>query len=237
LDLWCRRILVITLFAWLPLLLLSVVEGQAPASLKIPFLHDIEAQVRLLIALPALIVAELVVHIHLSAVVRRFVERQIVDTDDLPKFNAAVKSAVRVRNSVAMEIALLVLVYTLGLWIWRSQIALGSATWYAMPDLTHLHLSWAGYWYAFVSIPIFQFMLLRWYMRLLVWFRFLWQVSRLNLHLTAAHPDRAAAGRPGRVCAGPPRGCEVRRRAGLQARRGARSRDGQAGGRNDEGAH
>jgi hypothetical protein len=54
-----------------------------------------------------------------------------------------------------------------------------------------LHLTWAGYWYAFVSIPIFQFILLRWYMRLVVWFRFLWQVSRLNLHLTAAHPDRA----------------------------------------------
>jgi hypothetical protein len=28
-------------------------------------------------------------------------------------------------------------------------------------------------------------------MRLLVWFRFLWQVSRLNLNLKAAHPDRA----------------------------------------------
>jgi hypothetical protein len=49
----------------------------------------------------------------------------------------------------------------------------------------------AGYWYAFVSIPIFQFMLLRWYMRLVLWFRLLWKVSRLNLHLTAAHPDRA----------------------------------------------
>ena len=54
-----------------------------------------------------------------------------------------------------------------------------------------LNLTWAGYWYAFVSIPIFQFILLRWYMRIIVWFRFLWQVSRLNLHLTAAHPDRA----------------------------------------------
>jgi hypothetical protein len=49
----------------------------------------------------------------------------------------------------------------------------------------------AGYWYAFVSIPFFQFILLRWYMRLGVWFRLLWQVSRLNLHLSAAHPDRA----------------------------------------------
>ena len=32
----------------------------------------------------------------------------------------------------------------------------------------------------------------RWYLRLIVWIRFLWQVSRLNLHLVATHPDRAA---------------------------------------------
>ena len=32
---------------------------------------------------------------------------------------------------------------------------------------------------------------LRWYARLVLWFRLLWQISRLNPHLTAAHPDRA----------------------------------------------
>jgi hypothetical protein len=184
--------LLIPLFAWLPLLLLSVIEGHAMGgSIKIAFLRDIEAHVRFLIALPMLIATELVVHVRLGPAVRRFVERHIVVPEEWPKFNAAVKSALRVRNSVAVEISLLILVYTLGLWVWRSQVALGSATWYAMSDATHLRLTWAGYWYAFVSIPIFQFILLRWYMRLVVWFRFLWQVSRLNLHLTAAHPDRA----------------------------------------------
>jgi hypothetical protein len=44
----------------------------------------------------------------------------------------------------------------------------------------------------FVSIPIVQFVLLRWYLRLFIWFRFLWQVSRLNLHLVPTHPDRCA---------------------------------------------
>ncbi len=53
-----------------------------------------------------------------------------------------------------------------------------------------MHLTGAGYWYAFVSIPIFQFILLRWYLRLFIWFRFLWQVSRLDLHLIPTHPDR-----------------------------------------------
>src|SRR5271170_2718758 len=60
-----------------------------------------------------------------------------------------------------------------------------------MPAAEHLHLTAAGYWYVLVSIPMFQFILLRWYLRLVIWFRLLWQISRLNLHLSAAHPDRA----------------------------------------------
>jgi hypothetical protein len=117
-------------------------------------------------------------------------ERSIVATEDLPAFRAAVQSAVRVRNSIAPELALLILVYTLG-WIWRSQVAVGVPTWYEMPEANHMHLTLAGYWYAFVSIPVFQFISLRWYMRLTVWFRLLWQISGLNLHLSAANPDRA----------------------------------------------
>jgi hypothetical protein len=192
LELLWRRVLVIALFAWLPLMLLSVLDRHAlGGALKISFLHDIEAHVRFLIALPVLIAAEVVVHRRISPLVRRFVERGIVVTEDLPKYNAAVDSSLRVRNSVAVELALLVLVYTLGFWIWRSQIAFGAATWYAIPDATHLHLTLAGYWYAFVSIPLVQFILLRWYMRLLLWFWLLWKFSKLNLHLTAAHPDRA----------------------------------------------
>ena len=50
----------------------------------------------------------------------------------------------------------------------------------------------AGYWYAYISIPIFQFLLLRWYFRIIIWVRFLWQVSRMDLHLVPTHPDRAA---------------------------------------------
>jgi hypothetical protein len=50
----------------------------------------------------------------------------------------------------------------------------------------------AGYWLAFVSVPVFQFILLRWYMQFLIWFWFLLRVSRLKLHLPSLHPDRAA---------------------------------------------
>jgi hypothetical protein len=186
-----RRIWVITLVAWLPLLVLSVLGGHAlGGASQLPFLHDIEAQVRFLVALPVLIAAELIVHLRIRTVVRRFVERGIVIPEDRPKFEAAIDSAMRLRSSVQVEIGLLVLVWTVGGWIWRSQLALGSSSWYAAPEGGQLNLTSAGYWYAFVSIPIFQFVLLRWYFRLFVWFRFLWQVSRLNLHIIPTHPDR-----------------------------------------------
>jgi hypothetical protein len=52
-------------------------------------------------------------------------------------------------------------------------------------------LSLAGIWYGYVSLPIFQFLLLRWYFRVIIWARFLWQVSRIDLSLVPTHPDRA----------------------------------------------
>jgi hypothetical protein len=43
-----------------------------------------------------------------------------------------------------------------------------------------------------VAVPLFQFLLLRWYYRILIWARFLWQVSRIELDLSAMHGDRNA---------------------------------------------
>jgi hypothetical protein len=42
----------------------------------------------------------------------------------------------------------------------------------------------------YVSVPLFQFLLIRWYFRLFIWARFLWQVARLDLSLVPTHPDR-----------------------------------------------
>lgn len=191
LELLYRRIAVITGIVWLPLLFLSLWDFFSGRAVEVSFLRDVEVHARFLVALPVLIFGELIVHSRLTLVVRRFVERRIVVPEDLPRFDRAIESAVRLRDSVVLEVGLLVLVYTLGLWLWGSRIAINSTTWYAYPG-GRWHLTPAGYWYVFVSIPIIQFVLLRWYVRLFIWFRFLWQVSRLKLHLVATHPDRCA---------------------------------------------
>jgi len=58
-----QRVIVITLLAWLPLLVLSALEGRAlGGDVAVPFLLDVEVQTRYLVALPLLIGAELIVH-------------------------------------------------------------------------------------------------------------------------------------------------------------------------------
>jgi hypothetical protein len=191
LELLYRRLLIIPLFAWLPMLLLNAFGASAGSAGRLSFFHDVEVHVRFLIALPVLIAAELIVHSRISPVVRRFVERRIVLPQDLPRFDSAIESAIRLRNSVPAEIGLLIFVYTFGLWLWHGRVSLDHSTWYANAG-GRWHLTAAGFWYVFVSIPILQFVLLRWYLRLFIWFRFLWHVSRINLNLISTHPDRSA---------------------------------------------
>jgi len=189
LELLQRRLLFITLLVWLPLLLLTAFGSSAGNVGRLSFFRDVEVHVRFLIALPVLIVAELIVHSRIRPVVSRFVERRIVLPEDLPRFDSAIESAVRLRNSVPVELGLLLIVYTFGLWLWHGRVGIAQPTWYALPG-NRWNLTPAGYWYVFVSIPILQFILLRWYLRFFIWFRFLWQVSRINLNLIPTHPDR-----------------------------------------------
>ena len=192
LELVRQRIIVISLLAWLPLLVLSALEGQLlGGSAAVPFLLDVEVHVRFLVALPLLIVAELVVHQRMRFVVRQFLERNLIPESALPRFDAAIASALRLRNSVLAEVLLIAFVYGVGvLLVWRQYMALATATWYAVPTVAGLQLSLSGMWYGYVSLPIFQFLLLRWYFRLFIWMRFLWQVSRIDLSLVPTHPDR-----------------------------------------------
>jgi hypothetical protein len=187
-----RRLAAISiLVCWVPLALLSQAQGHFLGGVKLFFLHDIETHVRFLVSLPVLILTEVIVRERILPVLRNFVERQVVTPEELPKFYAAINFATRVHNSGIADIALLVLVFTAGTWIWRFQIVPDVASWYAYSQGGQVHLTMAGYWLAFVSVPLFQFILLRWYMRYVIWFWFVLRVSHLKLHLPALHPDGA----------------------------------------------
>ncbi len=187
-----RRIFAALLLLWLPLLMLSIAEGHAwGGSVKLPFLRDVEMHVRLLLALPLLILAELVVHQRMRRVVQQFVDRNLIPDAAREKFDAAVASAIRLRNSITAELLLIAFVYGVGvLFVWRTHVKLEGSNWYGVAEGGRLQPSLAGWWMGLVSLPLFQFVLLRWYFRLFIWARFLWQVSRIALKIVPTHPDR-----------------------------------------------
>lgn len=192
LELLRRRIVFIALLAWLPLLFLSAVSGQLLGGTSaMPFLLDAEVHIRFLVAVPVLIGAELVVHRRLRLVPGQFLERHLIPEDARPRFDAALASLVRLRDSVLAELLLIAFVYGVGiLVVWRLYTIVDTNSWYTVPAAAGLRFSPAGIWYAYVSVPIFQFLLLRWIYRLFLWTRFLWQVSRIELNLVPTHPDR-----------------------------------------------
>jgi len=194
LELLRRRIVATTLIAWFPLLLLSVLEGNFWGDgVKVPFFRDIEVHARFLLALPLLVIAELVVHQRMRSVIRQFFERDLIPEASREKFGAAIASTMRLRNSIVAEILLIIIVYGVGIMIvWRHYIALNVTTWYSLAVDGGLRPSLAGWWYGCLSLPLFQFFLLRWYFRLFVWARFLWKVARIDLSLVPTHPDRVA---------------------------------------------
>ena len=186
-----RRIVVIALLAWLPLLLLSTLGGHVLGGVAVPFLMDVDVHVKFLVVIPLLVGAELVVHQRMRTVATTFRERKLIPENAEARLDAAIASAYRLRNSTLAEVLLIALVYTVGISIiWRQYLALDAATWYATPGAGGTSLTFAGMWYGYVSLPILQFLLLRWYYRIFIWSRLLWQVSRIDLNLVPTHPDR-----------------------------------------------
>jgi hypothetical protein len=187
-----RRIVAMAIIAWVPLLVLSAASGKAWGNaVAVPFLRDIDAHARFLIALPLLVGAEIVVHRRMRPVVEQFVTMGLVGDAIHERFEAAIARAMRLRNSVFAEATLIALVYGVGiLVVWRYYVALNAATWYAAPAGADRRLYLAGWWYFLVSLPLLQFLLLRWYFRIFIWARFLWDVSRLDLAYAPMHPDR-----------------------------------------------
>ena len=192
-DLLARRIIVLSAVAWLPLLALSLLSGHALRGVAVPFLYDLGAHTRFLLAVPLLLLADVIVHRRIKATVRQFLDRGIIAPEDQPRFESVITSAMRLRNSVIAEVLALALAIFAGYWAGKRYVATDAATWFGTPIGDQTQLAAAGYWYVLVSLTIYRFLLVRWWFRLFVWYRFLWQVSRhVPLRLNALHPDRAA---------------------------------------------
>ena len=184
-------IVILPLLAWLPLFVLSTIDGKLlPGSVGTPFLLDLSAHIRLLVALPLFILAARIGEARLIPTLQQFLARRLVPEALVPRFEAAVASAFRLGDSVLADLVIIGIIYLADTLVVHSRYVATVPSWYAASAAQGSHLTPAGICDAYFSLPIFQFVLLRWYFRLFIWARFLAQVSRLNLNLVPTHPDR-----------------------------------------------
>jgi hypothetical protein len=172
---------------------LALFEGVAwSQDAAVSFLASISTHVRFLLAIPLAFVGEVWIDPRLRQLVRGLVAARLVPSDDVPALERAVRLAHRLRDSVTAEVVLAVLAVTsVQLGIRPFDLSADVRSWRAIGAGEALHPTLAGWWYALVALPVYQFLVARWIWRLVVWAIFLRRVSRLQLHLVATHPDLA----------------------------------------------
>jgi len=190
-----RRVVVFLAVTWLPLLIFAVWEGLAigPTSRE-SFLLDFATFARFLIAVPLLVVAEVVIGPRMTSAGLQFVRAGLVRPADYPAFEQAIRRVVRWRESLWAELVLLGMALV-GAWTLTTESLYGSTTasWQNAVGATDQgsRLVLVGLWYHIIAVPIIQFFWYRWLWRLIIWMRFLYDVSRLDLDLVPTHADAA----------------------------------------------
>lgn len=186
-----RRIAVALLISWLPLLLLSALQGVAiGTTVQVPFLMDIAEQARLLLVMPLLLLAEPPIVSSVRKAVEQFLYQKLISEEDLPRFKAAVRQGMGWKESILAEAILVGIIVASTLVHLDAVRASNLSTWIMFPANGETVRSLAGWWFALVSMFIYRFLLFRWFWRFMIWAWFLWRVSRLHLKLIPTHPDK-----------------------------------------------
>jgi hypothetical protein len=187
-----QRTLVAILIAWVPLAILAAVQVLILSDETArSFFSDIAVHVRFLVAVPALIFAEAECIPRLVRIVNHFSDTGLVAEPDKSRFLAAVFSTHRLFNSTVSNVIRLVLVYVVIAALALSFSADVTLAWHRRGSTGAFHLSPAGWWHALVSLPLLLLVFFGWLWRLILWTRFLFLVSRLDLQLIPGHTDGA----------------------------------------------
>jgi hypothetical protein len=141
---------------------------------------------RFFVTLPLLIVADNAVRPDLEHALEHALNSGMVPPSQQPQFLDVLARALEWRKSRIAEAAIL------GLAFLMAQIAIAVTVSGRHASWIHVggSLTWAGAWYAYVSLPVLQFLVFRWLYRILIWWRVMHGLASLHLEILPSHPDR-----------------------------------------------
>jgi len=187
-----HRALVVMLVSWPPLaVLLMVTEVVTGKPVLSSFFSDVGCYARYVIAAPLLILAEGDTIPIFGKVIRHFLAGGFIPDKETKNYNAAVSSTRRLLDSRLVEFAAILVAYLIAISVIVNVRPADIPSWYWSDSNLPFGLSPAGMWHVFFSLPLLLLLLLGWLWRIVLWWRFLWLMSRLDLCLISTHPDQA----------------------------------------------
>jgi hypothetical protein len=190
-------IAVLVTLSWLPLIVLSALTGTLTDSgTTVGLVSDWQPHVRCLFAIPALVIAAIIIDPIIGGALNGFRESGILPDEQRPKLEQALDELSRRRDAFLPDFVMLAIVALLA-WSYVSGFAdIGienePMSWMVAKADSDSPLTLAGWWSLLVSAPVLQILLYRWLWRFVIWAGFLYHFSRIKLTLEPSHPDLAA---------------------------------------------
>lgn len=181
-------VLLFVLITWVASLVLCLCAGSAFAgSVMVPFFGDYISSARFLVVAPILILSDLVTRKWTVKTLKRLMQDHIA-SDDAVRYRTLVTKTFQLRDASSIALGLLLLAFAYSP-VWVDIVLAIQCTNWQVSASSHSALTLAGQWNAYVSQPLFRFVLLDWLWGYFLWAALLFKISRFPLRVSAAHPD------------------------------------------------
>jgi hypothetical protein len=187
-----RRAVFFALLTWLPIVIWAIAVGRIlPGTVDEPLLRHFGVHVRFLLAVPLFILGEGMIHQLSTTLTPYFLTSGLVKPSQRQDFVNIIRGITRLRDRTLPWVLIATLIIA---WTVLEPMA-------ARSDLDH-EVNWAsndssgrlgfgGWWFMYVSRPIFVAFLAAWLWRLILMFILLKRIARLDLAIVPTHPDGA----------------------------------------------
>jgi len=179
-----RRILLAIGIGWLPLVLITLLFRREMIR---SLLTDYMINVRMLIAVPILLIGQVLMEHVLRIIVRHIHSAVLLLPAEETKEHLTILKLIRLRDSIVAEGVIVAIAYAHFV-IAKSHAGMDHI-WAVSGVATGTHLSMAGWYYALVSQLLYQLLLGISLWKWVLWICFLFRLSKLDLQLVPTHPD------------------------------------------------
>jgi hypothetical protein len=178
--------LVLGLLTWIILMFFTLLQGSMQKTLTLAFLAG---HVRFLVVIPLFFVCETWVAPRMTEFVQNILNSGLVSESERPVFDSVIRRIYRLKNFWLVEGLLFLVMFVLPHFGFTSVMSgkTSNAAWIfeqaggirTLPNM----------FYAWFCLPLFRFLLVRWFWHLGLWWYFLYRLKKLRLKLIPIHSD------------------------------------------------